>query len=304
MPEQGNKKRFKIHEAILAILIPLYGYLLAYLFEWGFCTRFGIPTYFIEITLTNVLYILVLLILMLLIFYLYFGDFISSKFFESPPSGEKFFLANLIIFFVVFVICIFSVLFLHVYWLLYVCLMTFYFLSANVAFNFLIERDRESLKKRSDFKKTVELLKEIEGKGFQSLRILFSKDIIIYRYFLYRLTIIFVIISLLLFFPIGYIYAYVQSSFSIIKTNPELVILKKYSMNFICAPFDRKRREFRKRFYLKTSDQIAEKGYEIITEEIGPLKVSKVKFISPQDLQKILNIITTAMPPLILLSPK
>ena len=44
-----------------------------------------------------------------------------------------------------------------------------------------------------------------------------------------------------------------QRTFMVIKSTPELVILRKYSKNFICASFDRKNKEIKKNFYLKNT---------------------------------------------------
>jgi len=94
----------------------------------------------------------------------------------------------------------------------------------------------------------------------------------------------------------GRTYARNQKSFMIIKSSPELVILRRYSSSYICAPFDREKKEFKKKFYLKTGDQISEEGFEIVIEDVGPLKLPKEKNISPQELKRILNIISAAMP--------
>jgi hypothetical protein len=68
-----------------------------------------------------------------------------------------------------------------------------------------------------------------------------------------------------------------QKSFIIIKSEPELVILRKYAKNFICATFNRENKEINKNFYIKSIDQIAEEGFQIVEENIGPLQAAKTK---------------------------
>ena len=69
-----------------------------------------------------------------------------------------------------------------------------------------------------------------------------------------------------------------KTSFLIIKSNPELVILCKYSQKFICAEFDKGKKQVKNIFYIKSIDQIANEKLKIVSEEIGPLKPSKKKY--------------------------
>ena len=56
MSKEEIKKRPKFFlEAILAVLIPIFGYLFAFSYEKGSCVYFNIPAEFIEISLINML---------------------------------------------------------------------------------------------------------------------------------------------------------------------------------------------------------------------------------------------------------
>lgn len=59
MSDVNDKKRTIINEGIFIALIPVYAFLLTYLYELGYCNYFGIPRWLIEINYPN--YILALL---------------------------------------------------------------------------------------------------------------------------------------------------------------------------------------------------------------------------------------------------
>ena len=80
------------------------------------------------------------------------------------------------------------------------------------------------------------------------------------------------ILSLVVISGVGEAHAKTQKSFMIIKSDPELIVLRKYSENFICTTFDRKKKEIEKEFYIKNIDQITEARFKIVIEDIGPLK--------------------------------
>jgi hypothetical protein len=87
---------------------------------------------------------------------------------------------------------------------------------------------------------------------------------------LYTLIPIIAIVLLL-----GAVGAKTQKSFMVIKSNPELVVLRKYSDKLICSEFDRDKKKISSSYVIKTLDQISESGTAITAEEIGPLRPAK-----------------------------
>lgn len=52
-----TETRVGITEALLIAAVPVVGYWIAYLYELGYCRWFGMPPYFIEIGILNVLFV-------------------------------------------------------------------------------------------------------------------------------------------------------------------------------------------------------------------------------------------------------
>jgi len=291
LPKESKKSvPIFIHLGILTAFIPAYSYLTAYFFERGFCGQFQIPLSFIEIGINEVLKVIVLIIPLIL--FLCFG--IALTIYVRALKNPVFKILSRSIFplFLCFLWFAFSgqslikvIIGFLIFW--------FIFIGSDFIFPLFSKR-----KFRGYYKRTLQSNLESDKKA----KDLFDKisDLFIEQFGILTYTIIFFLSFILIFFvgDMGRTYARNKKSFMIIKSSPELVILRRYSSSYICAPFDREKKEFKKKFYLKTGDKISEEGFEIVTEEIGPLKTSRIKAISPQDLYKILNTISTAMPTL------
>ena len=73
MAQEKNSKNFNfLPEAIIAALIPIYGYYFTYRYDTGFFKEFNIPTSFIEVSISDVLRVLGWLFTLIIIFYLRF----------------------------------------------------------------------------------------------------------------------------------------------------------------------------------------------------------------------------------------
>ncbi len=290
--ERKGIKPKLISGAILSGFLTFYGFYSAYLYERGFSTYFKIPSSFVEVGLSEVFK--VILILFPIVMFLFLGTDValSASISRNPILRE---LVRYIIPFLLFILTplIFD-------------LPKYFKVSGIIAFLLLIIGELIfpliSMSKRiKGLKRKLEILQsydEHRKKKFNFFRSnfidMFMEQIGIVTF----LIICLLVVSLSFVDQIGKQNAKSQKEFMIIKSNPELVVLRKYSENFICATFDREKKEVRNRIYLKTSDQISEEGFEIVIEDIGPLKLPKEKNISPQELKKILNMISAAMPPL------
>ena len=276
MPEDSKRSIQKyIHVGILTAFIPAFSYLTAYFFERGFCGQLQIPLSFIEIGINEVLKVIVLIIPLIL--FLFFGIVLTIyvRILKNPVfkilSRSIF---PLFLFFLMFAFSGLSLVKVIIGFLIF----WFIFIGSDFIFPLFSKR-----KFRGYYKRTLESYLESDKKP----KDLFDKisDSFIEQFGILTYTIIFFLSFILIFFvgDMGRTYARNKRSFMIIKSSPELVILRRYSSSYICAPFDREKKEFKKKFYLKTGDKISEEGFEIVIEDIGPLKLPKEKNISPQE---------------------
>ncbi len=276
LPEDSKRSIQKyIHVGILTAFIPAFSYLTAYFFERGFCGQLQIPLSFIEIGINEVLKVIVLIIPLIL--FLFFGIVLTIyvRILKNPVfkilSRSIF---PLFLFFLMFAFSGLSLVKVIIGFLIF----WFIFIGSDFIFPLFSKR-----KFRGYYKRTLESYLESDKKP----KDLFDKisDSFIEQFGILTYTIIFFLSFILIFFvgDMGRTYARNKRSFMIIKSSPELVILRRYSSSYICAPFDREKKEFKKKFYLKTGDKISEEGFEIVIEDIGPLKLPKEKNISPQE---------------------
>lgn len=276
LPEDSKRSIQKyIHVGILTAFIPAFSYLTAYFFERGFCGQLQIPLSFIEIGINEVLKVIVLIIPLIL--FLFFGIVLTIyvRILKNPVfkilSRSIF---PLFLFFLMFAFSGLSLVKVIIGFLIF----WFIFIGSDFIFPLFSKR-----KFRGYYKRTLESYLESDKKT----KDLFDKisDLFIEQFGILTYTIIFFLSFVLIFFvgDMGRSYARNKRSFMIIKSSPELVILRRYSSSYICAPFDREKKEFKKKFYLKTGDKISEEGFEIVIEDIGPLKLPKEKNISPQE---------------------
>ena len=258
-------------EAILAVILPFYGYFLAYRYELGFCLVFKIPSSLISIDLISILVVISVVIIFFVLFYFFMETSIVV-------GGKKYILGLVIrdssyIFMTVFVIVFLNLSFIFIIlFSLPTLAMLFYdfvlpiFRHKDKSEFVIPEKNMKSYIKKSKYHQN-NIAEIIEKYSFFS----YIKKIGISALY-FSLLILF---SFLLAEPFGAFSAKTQKSYMIIKSDPELVVLRKYSENFICTTFDRKKKEIGERFVIKSTEKIADEGLEIIIEDIGPLKVAK-----------------------------
>ncbi|MFN2456404.1 MAG: hypothetical protein ABR577_19590, partial [Pyrinomonadaceae bacterium] len=82
--QQKDKKQGLLSDGTLVALASSYAYLLAYNYELGFGNHFWIPIYFVNVSLTNVLYFAGLVLLFLISIY-QLANFVSLYIQSLPP---------------------------------------------------------------------------------------------------------------------------------------------------------------------------------------------------------------------------
>ena len=263
MPKANKKATPKIiHVGMLSAFMPVYGYYSSYCYEKGFCKQFGIPHSFIEISLSDVLKTIGILIPIILLFYA--G---AEILFQARASKNPIIRGLGRIFWIIFA---FIVILMFVGW----DKIIFYAFLTVLGIEVFIEFIKPLFAGFKGYKKKLES-QQVEN----------EKDVLLFDAILTEvieriggitsLIMFFLIFSLLLVGPVGEKHARNQKSFLVIESAPELIILRKYDQNFICSPFDRKKKEIKQTFYIKSVDQIGQQGLQVVVEDIGPLKVSK-----------------------------
>jgi len=284
MSKKESNKRLKfLSDAILAAGIPFFGYFLAFNYEKAFCATFKIPQELIEIELIAVVKVTGMLIGLITTLWIV-SEFLNSvKLFESPIGRLIWRISGPVI-----ITCIFIFLFdPPLYQIILISIFPAVLIFQFFIFPLLYGRGIKNYKKKVEYEIDYDLKEDYLVDKF-ARKIGKNAFLILFLAFMLYLS------SGL----IGAVQAKTWTSFTVIRSNPELVVLRKYSQNFICAPFNRERKEVRKNFIIKSVNSVAEEGSELIVENIGPLKVAEEKVISPQDLKKILNMISTGLSPL------
>lgn len=267
MPTANKKISTKVISlTILIAFIPIYGYFAAYIYEISFCKHFQIPLDFIEIGFTEVLKIMAGVVPIILLGFIVWISTLFTQMFKNPVLR----LLGRGLFPLSFLILGIAILKWPIFKSLIIFLVAWFVMSGSDLVFPLFPRW-----KIKGYKKRLEVSEKYEASVKNPLDAIV--DLVMDQIGVLTFMIIFISLFALVLFvqPMGKLTAKKQRSFMIIKSNPELVVLRKYSQNFICVPFDRENKEIKKNFYLKSIDQIGEEGFEIVIDDIGPLEVAK-----------------------------
>jgi len=258
MSEESTKRQsIFIAEPILLFLVTVFGYLFLYLHEVGYCDKFEIPELLIEVNILKLVSLAFYFIIALNL--LFFAvRYIKKKITAIRIAFTIFILAIVILFGFAFDLWRWPKILLLFLFLLSVFLPDFldFMIRGEGQVFFLSKKRGES---ELEKQKEERLLDIIRGKP--------SERILLITGLLFSLSI--------LGLPLGSLYARTQRSFMLIKSSPELVVLREYSNNLICSEFDRQKKEISGKYLILKIDKISEAEILIENENIGPLKLSK-----------------------------
>jgi hypothetical protein len=256
--ENGKAKNNILSESLVIFLIPIYGYILLYAFEYGYFIRLGIPIEFIEVNLSALAKISA---------FLYFAstfllgllDIIYKLVIHGKAVAIKI-LKYLYFLSISFLPTIaFDIWKVTLPWVIF------------AAFLCIISELVYPLTRYKNIKgywKKVEQQYKDDAKHYEED----IGDVIIKRVGYKSFQVVFFLISFTyISFSIGAISAKNQELFLVLKSDPELVLLRKYPQTYLCSEFDRNKKELLNKFSLHTVDQVSERGYTISREKIGPL---------------------------------
>lgn len=255
---ENQVKKINLSDGLLLFLLPIYGYILLFAYEYGYFVRLGIPTEFIEINLAALAKICA---------YLFAGALIGLGFSEFIYKlilmGKGFIIKILSYLYLFFVLSILPTIAfdLHKFLLPFIIIGVLYLFSEFVSplikykgiKGYWKKAEQMMKDEAKDYKKGIgdEIIKRIGSKPFRVVFYLLS----------------FTYIS----FSIGAISAKTQENFLVLKSNPELVVLRNYSQKFLCVEYDRNKKKLLNKFSFLTIDKASENAYSIAKERIGPL---------------------------------
>jgi len=265
MKENNNKKgSLLLDGGILISLVTIITYILVYSYEYGYCHFFNIPVNLIEINLTS---IFIIGSALLFVFYLIFTVCWLVSIIIYKPSVPKY-INRMIIFNlpILLIVLGYVISYGKIQKEQYVYLGVILFLAVfTLIFPLITQR-----KTKGYFNK-LNKQEEHEAKLDKEIPSLMTKVVrLVPRELFYLLFYLF--ISIAVAYNHGDASAMKQTDFTVIKSQPEMVILKKYGDNFIIAKYDSKNKSVANEFSIMN---IADSNTEFKLEKIGPLKIAK-----------------------------
>jgi len=253
-----------VPEPILAVLIPITGYYAAYCYERGYASHFGIPSSFVDVGMPEFLRLVSLSIVLYFTIFGYLEQRIKLSKGKNPISRaigrtlftSVFFLALIVVYRLTGVL---------LYLVLFLLLLGFFTeLGAPLIYqrkirgysNKLFAAEQDYTQRGSS--RTV--LETLLARGERTPKITLFILLVIYLFGMY---------------PLGDVIARYETSFLVLKSCPELVVLVKYSNKLVCSEFDREKKEIQRVFYIKSLEQIGQEGTSVVVEAVGPLRVRK-----------------------------
>ena len=222
-----------VKNALSIVFFPAVGYVLAFIYECGFCNVFYIPVYLISVSFINMFIALSCIV----------GVFIGLLFFLVffPPQIPDTVISRSLqkLCYPTLVLLISILLFGKDYkeWIVLLILVAFFSFSEFI-FPLLTQRKKQTYKEKLEAQEKVEM-------GIDTfLDYLAQKAGISGRIF-----IIIVLLTIYTSYAVGRADAKRQVEFLIIDSTPQLVNLRCYNNMLICATFDKEKKQVFKNFY-------------------------------------------------------
>lgn len=260
--DKSNIKKRTILGPLLIFFIPVYGYVLLFAYEAGYYSFLRIPIDFVEINFSRLAYICGFLFIGFTIF-VGAADIIYAFKIHKTVIGRK----TLIYLYLLFVMVILPMIIFDYLekWLPWIIGSTVLYIISDFVFPII------SNKKIKGYKNKIEqqAIKEVKANEGDFL------DVVIKRIgYSFYLGIFFLLSLTYIAFLTGALSAKTQKSYLVIDSDPELIVIRKYSQDFICSEFDREKKLLLNIFRIETINQISEMELTIRSENIGPLKAS------------------------------
>jgi hypothetical protein len=253
-----TEKKIGLTEGILIASIPVIGYWCAFLYELGYNTYFGIPSFFVEVGLVPTMVAILSLCSFFAFIYMY-AEVIFMTVFRGLPAPLK------SSFLVICLVCSIVVGFAIIGRLTFsefvtssipiiavICFLEFFFplITQRKTKGYLAKLEAQNTTELSVNSLLNVVARKIGRNFFAGL------------YFFY-------LFSLLAYFAGGF-NAKFQREFMVLSGTPELVVLKKYDSNFVAANFDRLSKTVSTEYVLLPVDK-----------SLGQFKIERIGPLSP-----------------------
>ncbi len=239
------------YEALIVGLITFTGYAMTFMYEYGFCIKFGIPTGFISISLTSV-FITIGIIVAIFIFWL-FSAFLLSMLLKKPTLKNS----------PIYGITLLFILLLIIYWGAWLNIIAFVFLYVLYLIIALILWNREKKRRTNDKEKKPEhkVNSRMNAPIWRHIPMIGKMGFMIIGF-----SVLFILVA----FIAGTANAEKQTNFLIPSTSENSVVLRVYGDNMICAPFDRDNQIIQRSFFIIKMGDSTETSFQF--ENVGPLR--------------------------------
>lgn len=261
MNNKGEQNDKLMSSSLFIGALTLSGYLVAFFYEYGYISYFGIPPYLIELSISNILiaisalffsiFLLITVIDILAQFDLFDGNTAISR-------ARREYLVHVI--FACFFI--FNYGFELKYLILFIIIYLF-FIFFIYFFPVIFKKKSSDLEKKYQVQENLE--SEIIQKGFY-YKILQLVGVQTYR------IIVFCVVCVVASYVIGQGEAVRQYEYMVLDTNK--VLIRVYNDNIIMVTFNRDSREFNNEIILKDLEYFNKIEF-VSMEKIGPLKSRK-----------------------------
>jgi hypothetical protein len=262
MAENLKRKTYKswLTEGVILAAAPVFGYLLVFAYEAGFCSIFGIPPEFISLnTVTVIIAALGIAVTFALLFALStFETTVLGYFYKRIPFLFLSALRKTVSTLLIGGMILYMIKAPTKHWLFLFLLVLVNFI-VGIAVPYITIRRQEG---HCNVSKIYERNIKENAKTFENyLRQSVVMTIILVLMF---------IALLFLSFSTGQIKAKSQDKFLIVHSVPETVVLRIYGDNLICAPFERGRKQVTRSFVIRKMGD----NPDIIlnVEMVGPLR--------------------------------
>lgn len=266
----SNGRNWQTIALLFGLAAPI-GYAAAYLREWGFCSVFGIPVEFIQLNITTVLIAITSGVGVLFLLF-WFADLFyilsqQNKLKNFGPVRRRLFFDLLVIIILGFLLALFHPLIDA--WPLLV-----YFLVVLIFIQFVMPLITQ--RKIKGYICKLETQDRIERETPVLL------DYLIKRAGIAIISLgIVVLLFLSVMYLVGHNTATTQTDFLVPSTNEDLVVLRIYGDNLICAPYDMETREVYRTFtVIKLDDEPRPQLYLV---RLGPLTSPEIWIPKAQD---------------------
>lgn len=248
MENNKTKRQSILTETIVVALITLVAYLSLVLYQYNFLHYFGLPSYFLEFDMMQMLFVVLIMIVCIAVFLICTLPLIRCI--KIGFNLKKHWLQTILY----FIPCIFLII-------------LNYKLNQSILFNIIMASVTFFT-----WLLQIWINKKISSDTIGESKIDSFFEGVVKKYGRFSLLIVLMGILFLLFSILfGERVAMLQQEYLVINTTNPLAIIKPYKDSFIAISFNLEAKTFGRNIYLISKEDISSKNIKITREHIGPL---------------------------------